>query len=431
MSHNQHYISQHGDLPQEDVEGRSTGRDDVLYEPRALWQVVDVPFTNQTGVVGEEVILEGTEWMNGSRYDIVLTHMLLAPINYAVTNDAYEVLQNVSVSLQHGATPLSTQRWMPSLGQTLPIAPSPAYQDFALGQFMPYDSSPRAEPATTNPRTRAVMFSQPRVFDVARWQFDMPYRLVRRGVVKFGLTSIAAVGQDINEDGRMRVTMGFDEAWSSGSAFRQQMRVKQGSIRTGGGISPTPYPFLTAFPFPLQSGTWNEPTWDNGGVYPPESQFNPRDWQRQEAGRGGGDGSGWLQGFTVHLPNAQNIGVAGPNNNIDNIADSEADSGVSLATRLGVRAETVNGGTNRAWWRPGAPLALVTPTVGASACMKLQAPIRLGSREQLRVILRSEGKANLLAQIIRPDVDVVEQDRASAGNHKVGVSLCGYAIVTD
>lgn len=63
--------------------------------------------------------------------------------------------------------------------------------------------------------------------------------------------------------------------------------------------------------------------------------------------------------------------------------------------------------------------------------MKLQAPIRLGSREQLRVILRSEGKANLLAQIIRPDVDVVEQDRASAGNHKVGVSLCGYAIVTD
>lgn len=427
MSHNQHYISQHGDLPHEDVEGRSTGRDDVLYEPRALWQVVDVPFTNQTGVVGEEVILEGTEWMNGSRYDIVLTHMLLAPINYAVTNDAYEVLQNVSVSLQHGATPLSTQRWMPSLGQTLPIAPSPAYQDFALGQFMPYDSSPRAEPATTNARTRTVMFSQPRVFDVARWQFDMPYRLVRRGVVKFGLSRLGAAISTVASEanGILRVTMGFDEAWSSGSAFRQQMRTSMGHLSVGDAINSTPFGGL-----PLQSGPAGVKilsTADN--LFPAGSQFTPKEWQRQEAGRGGGDGSGWLQGFTVHLPNAQNLGEAGVSS-VDDVAFGAADSGVSLATRLGVRAETVNGGTNRAWWRPGAPLALVTPTIGASACMKLQAPIRLGSREQLRVILRSEGKNNLLAGL-SDMAEEVTQDRDSAGNHKVGVSLCGYAIVTD
>ena len=62
--------------------------------------------------------------------------------------------------------------------------------------------------------------------------------------------------------------------------------------------------------------------------------------------------------------------------------------------------------------------------------MKLQAPIRLGSREQLRVILRSEGKNNLLAGLV-DESDTTEQDRESAGNHKVGVSLCGYAIVTD
>ena len=351
MSHNQHYISQHGDLPQEDVEGRSTGRDDVLYEPRALWQVVDVPFTNQTGVVGEEVILEGTEWMNGSRYDIVLTHMLLAPINYCVTNDAYEVLQNVSVSLQHGATPLSTQRWMPSLGQTLPIAPSPAYQDFALGQFMPYDSSPRAEPATTNARTRTVMFSQPRVFDVARWQFDMPYRLVRRGVVKFGLSRLGAAISTVASEanGILRVTMGFDEAWSSGSAFRQQMRTSMGHLSVGDEPNNTPFGGL-----PLQSGPAGVKilsTADN--LFPTGSQFTPKEWQRQEAGRGGGDGSGWLQGFTVHLPNAQNLGEAGVAS-LDDVAFGAVDSGVSLATRLGVRAETVNGGTNRAWWRPAA-----------------------------------------------------------------------------
>lgn len=422
MSHNQHYISQHGDLPHEDVEGRSTGRDDVLYEPRALWQVVDVPFTNQTGVVGEEVILEGTEWMNGSRYDIVLTHMLLAPINYCVTNDAYEVLQNVSVSLQHGATPLSTQRWMPSLGQTLPIAPSPAYQDFSLGQFMPYDSSPRAEPATTNPRTRAVMFSQPRVFDVARWQFDMPYRLVRRGVVKFGLTNVGAPGSEHDvANGRMRITMGFDEAWSSGSAFRQQMRVQQGQL-VYSDVSSVNTPFGG---WPAQFGVPDGSVPYVDKLFPPESQFGPKEWQRQEAGRGGGDGSGWLQGFTVHLPNNYNVSQT-----YDPWAQEGPDSGVSLALNIGCRAETVNGGTNRQWWRPGAPLALVTPTIGASACMKLQAPLRLASREQLRVILRSEGKNNLLASAVNAGVDST-QDRASAGNHKVGVSLCGYAIVTD
>lgn len=432
-----HYISQHGDLPDENVEGRATGRDEALYEPRALWQVVDVPFTNQLGVPGEEIILDGTEWMNGSRYDFVLTHMLMCPINYCVTHDAYEVLQNVSVSLSHSASPISLQRYSPAFGQTLPIAPSPTFWDRSLGQQAPYDFSPRQIPApTVNPRTRRVMAAQPRIFDVARWQFDQPYRLVRRGVVKFGLSSLPAIGQDINDEGQMRVTMGFDEAWATGSAFRQQMRVKQGTIRTGFGTLSPPRATTDFSGFPLQAGPWTEATWDNAGSYPPESQFGPKDWQRQEAGRGGGDGSGWLQGFTVHLPNYRNQGELpvglGLVNNIDGVPYSPLpDSGVSLATRIGVRAETVNGGTNRAWWRDGAPLALVTPTLGASACMKLQTPIRLGSKEQLRVVLRSEGKNNLLARLIQLGDTEFEQDRESAGNHKVGISLTGYAIVKD
>lgn len=63
--------------------------------------------------------------------------------------------------------------------------------------------------------------------------------------------------------------------------------------------------------------------------------------------------------------------------------------------------------------------------------MKLQTPIRLGSREQLRVTLRSEGKNNLLAALLEPVPFSYEQDRESPGNHKVGVSLTGYAIVKD
>lgn len=417
MSHNQHYISQHGDLPDMNVEGFATGRDEALYEPRALWQVVDVPFTNQLGVEGPEVVLEGTEWQNGSRYDFVLTHLILSPINYCVTNDAYEVLQNVTVSVAHSASPIDVQRFSPALGQCLPIAPSPTFGDFSMGQFMPYDSSPRQIPPTVNPRTRAVLFAQPRIFDVARWQFDMPYRLVRRGVVQFGLSKLGATDGGSNYN--LRTTMGFDEAWSSGSAFRQQMRTSIGELSISPAANSTPFGGR-----PLQSGPVGDPGVGVGPIWAPESQFNPRDWQRQETLRGGGDGSGWLQGFTVHLPNYHNIG------NLDDVTDSPVDSGISLATRLAVRAKTVNGGTNRAWWREGAPLVLVSPTIGAGACMKLQTPIRLGNREQLRVTLRSEGRNNLLAAMIRAE-GVVEQDRESPGNHKVGVSLTGYAIVKD
>ena len=418
MSHN--YISQHGDVPDMNVEGYATGRDEALYEPRALWQVVDVPFTNQLGVEGPEVILEGTEWQNGSRYDFVLTHLILSPINYCVTNDAYEVLQNVTVSVAHSASPIDIQRFSPALGQCLPIAPSPTFGDFSMGQFMPYDSSPRQIPPTVNPRTRAVLFAQPRIFDVARWQFDMPYRLVRRGQVEFGLTSLGAVGSGglQNNQYRMRTTLGFDEAWSSGSVFRQQQRVQNATLQLATSTTATPFGGV-----PLQSGAPDGLYTYTPYLWPPETQFKSREWRRQETLRGGGDGSGWLQGFTVHLPNYHNL------DGVDEVASGADDSGVSLATRLGVRAKTVNGGTNRSWWRDGAPLALVSPTIGAGACMKLQTPIRLGSREQLRVTLRSEGRSNLLAAML--DVGDLEQDRVSPGNHKVGVSLTGYAIVKD
>lgn len=413
------YSSQHGEIPLENVEGRATGRSEAIYEPRALWQVTDVPFLNKLGVPGAEVVLEGTEWMNGSRYDFVLTHMLLCPINYAVIADANEVMQNISVSIAHGATPITVDRFGPAYGLLQPIAPSPTFSDRSTGQQVPYDFAPLVDPPTVNPRTRLVLAAQPRIFDVARWQFDQPYRLARRGIVQFGLSSCGAPGTRLNADlDKMRVTMGFDEAWSSGGGMRMQMRTQLGKLIVGSGAG-------TPWGPPVQSGPSLDTTLD-AVMWPAESQFSPKEWKRQEAGRGGGDGSGWLQGFTVHLPNYANV------DGLDRVPGASADdSGVSLATRLGVRASTTNGGTGRNWWRPGAPLALVTPTVGASHCVKLQAPLRLGSREQIRLVLRSSGRAGLLSGLNQLGDTLWEQDRINAGSFKVGISLTGYAIVKD
>lgn len=410
------YLPQHGELPHENVEGTATGRGDALYEPRALWQVVDIPFTNQRERPGATRVLEGVEWMNGSRYDMVFTHLNICPIGYAVLHDAYEVLQNVSVTVSHGNAMLASSPYMPALGQMQPNSPSPAFFDASMGQYMPFDYSPLA--GTVNPRTRLIMPPQFNTFDVARWQFDMPYRLIRKGLVTFGLSSIGAVTNYgiAHERGRLRMTMGFDEAWSTGGLLRQQMRIQEGHLYTSDVLTQTPFNGV-----PIQSGTPDAPPAVPTNLWPADSQFQSKVWRRQEAGRGGGDGSGWLQGFTVHLPNYHNV------DNLDRIADGE--TSVSLATRIGCRAKTVNGGTGRSWWRDGAPLALVSPTIGAAHTIKLQTPIRLASKEQLIVTLRTEGKDNLLAGII--DEDEVEQDRSSAGNFKVGVSVTGYAIVKD
>ena len=83
--------------------------------------------------------------------------------------------------------------------------------------------------------------------------------------------------------------------------------------------------------------------------------------------------------------------------------------------RLGCRARTTNGGTNQWWWRPGAPLALMSPTITPASVMELQQPIKLGPGDSLELEVTAPNPV-----VLAPQIDPTFQ---------FGVSLTGYAII--
>jgi hypothetical protein len=82
------------------------------------------------------------------------------------------------------------------------------------------------------------------------------------------------------------------------------------------------------------------------------------------------------------------------------------------------RARTRNAGTQEWWWREGAPLVLVCPSMTPGLVKRLEDPIWLGPGEQLMVEMEA------------PDPIVVGEETL-APTYNVGLSLCGYAVVED
>jgi hypothetical protein len=86
------------------------------------------------------------------------------------------------------------------------------------------------------------------------------------------------------------------------------------------------------------------------------------------------------------------------------------------------RARTTNGGTNQWWWRPGAPLALVCPTITPAQVYEFEQPIVLGPGEQLEVELWAPLAPSLVllgsggAQTVQP-------------NYTIGLSMTGYTTI--
>jgi hypothetical protein len=75
-----------------------------------------------------------------------------------------------------------------------------------------------------------------------------------------------------------------------------------------------------------------------------------------------------------------------------------------------------NGGTGAYWWREGAPLALVCPTITPAQVYDLPEPITLGPGERLDVEVSSPGPTPMGEE----SIDSIYQ---------IGVGLCGYASI--
>ena len=90
-----------------------------------------------------------------------------------------------------------------------------------------------------------------------------------------------------------------------------------------------------------------------------------------------------------------------------------------LSARIGTRARCKDFGSSEWWWRPGAPLCLVAPTITPAQVFKLAKPITLGPGE------------GIIVEVQVPAGTSVDSSPPATLNpiYNIGLSLAGHAII--
>ena len=385
--------------------------DDLLYEPRALWGIktidtADAPVSNQATF---RVLMDRPDFINGSRYPIELTHLNIAAINY--TFRAIDAPVTGNPTFRNDESVLS-------LLDIFIRAPKRM-------SFSPYDVTAitlQREP-TNNPGMRySQVGSYPSdIFGVTRWTFDRPYLLGRGGDIQFQLgcwTRPAEVNLGINT-GFPNPTFSlafFEEGYKDGGGrLGGDCRVKERTaLLYGDPGNNNQFPAGPLVAVPDAFGATGNAGASSASGFPVSHDFTPLEFTRQETARGS-IGS-LVSGYAVHI------------NQIDfdetmqtsNIAWVPGTPITPMSMRVGTRAKTRQGGTNEWWWRPGCPLALVSPTITPALVHKLPEPITLGPGEGLEIELQVPG----------PFTDTeVSPPLLLEPVYTFGVSFTGYAIV--
>lgn len=387
-------------------------RRDIICEPRAFWDVVQITTDNPSGdrlLEGGSLLLEPRHWRNGEPCTIVLTHICYAGINYALREPGTALGQR-----HNGAS------WIAG-AQILVSAPYRAHLSRKEHLITAYAPGPTEEPpmryALASPYASGL-------FGISRWEFDFAdgdMRIPEGTGLEFGLTGIShptvAGGAVVLTP--PQATFGIEEEWSVGGWSRRVMRVHERSAQpwaaVGGGDpfpgSPMPFPADAFAPFQVPAGAANQ-------IFPAGQQFTQDAFKAQNANRG--KLTSRITGFTVA---------------IDQIAQDEelqASGDASfvgqpispISMRCGVRARAA-GGSGRWWWRDAPPLCLVTPTTTPACVQRLGEPIVLGKGDALRVEV---WVPPLEVPPLPPGGEPIPGFERTP-NYNFGVSLCGYAIV--
>jgi hypothetical protein len=262
-----------------------------------------------------------------------------------------------------------------------------------------------AVPASDSPGATADVNRQyaSSLFGVSRWDFDVPYFVPKRGALQLDL-SVAPSSASTGGDPIYSAVVMTERAGARLANFRTRPRqqLAYGNVTTTGPglFYPQQGIAVPSDQFGVQAfGAQSQPFWEAGGLFPGTV------YDRQEGGRG--NDYNQVAGYSVLI------------DQIDH--DDDVNSVItgtnpisSMATRVATRARTRNGGTQEWWWREGAPLALVCPTMTPGLVKKFEEPIWLGPGEQLMVEMEAPDPIAGVAPI-----------------YNVGLSMCGYAVVED
>lgn len=372
------------------------------HEPRVLWTVQRI-----TAPESDAVTLDGhvkvpkDHFRNIGRFPITLTHMLCCGVNYTFRRYSIEPPIN-NTQIDNCATAINRVQ----IQIAAPYSRYMVKRQFAL---MSLEALPTAEPSMIY-NAFSPYASGP--FGICRWNFEKWLRLPRKATIELNLS-----GYDVpllNEEvpiGDVFSTVCFDEATTGlfSGDVRVRNRTQLFSLQSQS-INGEFFPQVTDIFAPDAFGAF-------GGqsliTFNQSGQFRAKEFNRQETDRG--QAMSHYTGFAIQIDqidyddSIQNSGVLFQNQFIS-----------PLSMRVGCRAKCTNGGTNMEWWRPGAPVALVCPTITPAQVFRFDKPIVLGPGEELEVEMQVPTGVQLTpgspSTLVQP-------------NYQIGLSMAGYATI--
>jgi hypothetical protein len=387
-------------LPKINVPGNVRG---LLYEPRAFWSVHQVDTANNPG---GRVILPREHFLNGEKYPINLTHLTFAPINY--TFREYE----------NGAPsgPDNYHNCMAGGFQSEILIGAPQRQSYArqVLRIPSWTARPRWEPqvrGTITPWASSL-------WNTTRWDFDHTMLIPEQGSMELQLSSITMpIGvQTPMAPPNPQFSIAVYEGPQPGKPgpggllmpgnARLHPRSPLRYLAADIGATDTP-PAFAGDGFGVSKSSPGAATTTQ--LWPPDQQLSAREYDAQNATQAG---STPVTGFGVHI---DQIEYDDETINTDFVTANDQPI-TPLSLRTGIRARMHNGGTGTWWWRPWAPLALVSPSMTPAQVYKFPVPITLGPGDNLEIELQTPGPINIGGN----DIDPLYQ---------VGIGMCGYAAI--
>jgi len=359
----------------------------LLFEPRAFWSVGRIDTAVGSGQRPANALrLPRRDFFNGSRWPITLRQLLVAPIGYALAQYKPNDIPTNSQNFRNSG--------IAALGSAQVRISSPQSTHYTHADFNShlFDPEARWEPAPGDVvGLPGSIVGASDLWGAYKWQFDHPMDMPARGGLELWL---GAVRQPFFANPVSPVaSIGLEEV--GGLVPGNQRNVVRRPLRIA---SPgTVYPWgLDGFP-------------PNGGVttnlWHPDQSLQAREWKAQRVTAEGGSP---VHGFTVHIDQLDwdteiLAAVPGPPGTTAAVSP--------LGFNTPVRARTVDGGSKAWWWREGAPLALVSPSLTPAHVYTLPQPITLAPGDKLDV------------ELLVPDATAFDQII------QLGVSLCGEATI--
>lgn len=371
---------------------------DSVFEPRVLWSTARYEaVTRTTRQPPNRIRLTERDFLNGEHYPITLRYLLLD--TPGVLMDTFDAAPPISADFfrQTRAAMLDRVDVTISARGLRHFARYP-HALRAMGK-VPTDeprlSDADAEVGATNVQRNA------RLFNTFRWTFDKKMRLPPDAVIQAEFSAIADFGLLAAE--YPKASLAFHQAgggFANGSARVQPFTLVPGARAN--------------LPFPIDAlqtqitGAGAGPTW------PSTTRFNERNFLAQNTCGAGSanvmsgfsvafDQRAWEDAVAAALPFAPTGGVIGSVGNL-------------IGCRM--RVPSGNGGSGAYWWREGAPLSLVCPTMTTAHVYPLAQPITLEPGQSLEVELEF------------PEAVVIDPESGPLNTtYLAGVALAGEAKI--